>query len=104
MFNFRKDKALIFCFMQAVKLTNLENRFVEARKGHKALVKLNRIKDKLYKVANTTSKLSEEWTIFKLAKTKFKKALRNSKVEFSKKIVQDNATSTKKLWNCLNSS
>jgi hypothetical protein len=40
MFNFQKRKAiifsliLIFCFMQTVKLTNLENRFVEERKGH----------------------------------------------------------------------
>ena len=69
---------------------------------NKPLVKLNRIIDKLYKAALVTAKISEEWTIFKIAKENLKKMLRNSKVEFFKKIVDDNATSTKKLWNCLN--
>ncbi len=69
---------------------------------NKPLVKLNRIKDKLYKAALVTAKISEEWTIFKIAKAKFKKMLRNSRNEFFKKIVDDNATSTNKLWNCLN--
>lgn len=40
MFNFQKSKAiifsliLIFCLMQTVKLKNLENKFVGAKKGH----------------------------------------------------------------------